>query len=103
MGGKQRKPFELPESQAIERGADAMGEAAMFVMLGGLVVVIYQQEVDEAEQQEEQTNKQIRDLEQASHHVLFCPCKLISKISIDFFQVPGCRRRLVSGWDSRQL
>ena len=74
-----------------------MGEAAMFVMLGGLVVIIYKQDADELQEQEEQTNKRIHDLEQASHHVLFCPCKLMSKISIDF-QVPGCQRRqLVSG------
>lgn len=59
MGASQRrKPFELPEQQAIERGADALGELVMFVLFGTAFAVIYKRETDEM--QIEDDNKLLR-------------------------------------------
>ena len=49
---KKRKQFVLPESQAIDRCADAVGEVVMFVILGGLVGLVYMQEVEEKEEKD---------------------------------------------------
>lgn len=49
---KKRKQFVLPESQAIDRCGDAIGEVVMFVILGGLVGLVYMQEVEEKEEKD---------------------------------------------------
>ena len=61
---KGRNQFELPESQAIERCADAIGEVVMFVMVGGLVVAVNQHDAYETEQEEKEIMQKISQIQE---------------------------------------